>query len=312
MDTLSRHSSFGIHVKPEAVHEQIEFCSGAVHIACRARGAGPRALPGGDGLARRGRRRCSFRWLWWRRRSSPGPTTRGFVSSIGGSATVFAITRVRSRRTRSTWVRPTPPMLSDLQSRPRFRRRFRSSWERRAPFGTASATASPATGSMSTMRRWVSPDKTGLPSRLESSDDMAGFVERNSLFGDPGSCYTYLRPRPERGVSVEFAASTSNRRWPRRWRSRHSPRRSCCPELIRMRWRIARPMRSAKLGARGVTDAPRTCALLDHLRVIPSSRRALVHRPHLGRGRVGARVAPSAASHRRLGTRACGGNWRTH
>ncbi len=47
-------------------------------------------------------------------------------------------------------------------------------------------------------------DAAGLPPPLHSVDDLRQFIAVRSLFGNSGSSYAYLRPRPERGVSVEL------------------------------------------------------------------------------------------------------------
>jgi hypothetical protein len=47
------------------------------------------------------------------------------------------------------------------------------------------------------------PGSSGLPPRITSLAGYGRFLEERSLFGDSKSCFTYLRPMPERGVAVE-------------------------------------------------------------------------------------------------------------
>lgn len=149
----------------------------------------------------------------------------------------------------------------------------------------------------------LAPASCGLPFRLESLDDLCRFVRETSLLGGPHSCYTYVRPRPERGVAVEVRCIDKQ------------PALAETMDLAAVAKAImlssgdgdaidrrsASELRSARRN--GVTDMAGTCALLDYLRgFLPSDEQRYIDR-------LAARLAAApawrrlSASQRRSGTR---------
>lgn len=303
LDRLSRHSSFGIHVKPEAVHEQIEFCSAPftsiaeLEAQVRELCAEAIALLATEGavlLPLALLESAHFTWSAEPRVRLLNQTLGTFFRDYAGS---MAADQINLGAT-------------DAADACRIFNRFRGFAGDFVALGAASPLrdgvgndiASNRLDVYDTVLRSV-PDKTGLPPRLASSEDLSGFVERNSLFGEPGSCYTYLRPRPERGVSVELRCIDKQ---PTLAETLALAAVAKAIMLSDFDPDAAETLSANALGTarkRGVIDTTRTCALIAHLRqFLPVDEQS-----YLDRFKRGAEFVPAwrrlLTSHRRLGMR---------
>ncbi len=204
VETLSAHSAFGVHVKPEAVREQIEVCTGAftalAEMEAQLRGfcAELSTLLSSVGAALLPLALVESEHLTW----SDSPRVQRLRQRLGAPFAQHAGSIAADQINLGA---------NDVEDALRIFNRIRNFTGDFVALGAASPMRHGAENGIACNRLDIY-DATlgladhvgGLPPLLQSVEDLQKFIATRSLFGDSGSSYGYLRPRPERGVSVEL------------------------------------------------------------------------------------------------------------